>query len=61
MLNMNFNHIVDQTTKKIKAQIMKINDLFKIKMIILSTLNSMNKIVNSVTSNHASESVIIKI
>ena len=49
ILNMNSDHIVDQITKKIKAQIMKINDLFEIKMIIL------NKIADSITSNHVSE------
>ena len=57
MLNMNSDHIIDQITKKIKAQIMKINNLFKMKMIISSF---MNKIVNSITSNHASEFVIVK-
>ena len=58
MLNMNFSHIIDQTTKKIKVQIMKINNLFEMKMI---TLNFMNKIINSITSDHASESVITEI
>ena len=57
MLNMNSDHIVDQITKKIKAQIMKINDLFEMKMIILSF---MNKTADSITSNHASEFIIIK-
>ena len=60
MLNMNSDHIVDQITKKIKAQIMKINDLFEMKMIISNTSDSMNKTVNSITSNHASEFIIIK-
>ena len=60
MLNMNFDHIVNQTTKKIKAQIMKINNLFEIKMITSDVSDSMNKTVNLVTSNHASEFIIIK-
>ena len=34
MLNMNFNYIVDQITKKIKTQTVKINDLFEMKIII---------------------------
>ena len=59
MLNMNFNHIVDQTIKKIKAQIMKINNLFEMKMIIMNIISdSMNKIADSITSDHTSESVI---
>ena len=53
MLNMNSDHIVDQTTKKIKAQITEINDLFKMKMTTL-----MNKTVDSITSDHASGSAI---
>ena len=52
---MNSDHIIDQTTKKIKIQIMKINDLFEMKMIIS---DFMNKIVNSITSDHASKFVI---
>ena len=62
MLNMNFSHIVDQTTKKIKAQTVKINDLFEMKMIILSLIisDSMNKTADSITSNYASEFVTVK-
>jgi len=60
MLNMNSDHIINQTTKKIKVQIVKINNLFKIKMIISDALSSMNKTADSITSNHASESVIVK-
>ena len=40
---------------------MKINDLFEIKMIISDVSDSMNKITDSVTSDHASESVTAKI
>ena len=58
MLNMNSDHIVNQITKKIKAQIMKINDLFEIKIITSDALNSMNKTADSVTSDHASKFII---
>ena len=40
---------------------MKINDLFEIKMIISETSDSMNKTADSITSDHASESVITEI
>ena len=52
IFNMNFSHIIDQITKKIKAQIMKINNLFEMKMIIL---NFINKTADSITSDHTSE------
>ena len=54
---MNFDHIIDWTTKKIKAQTVKINDLFEIKMIIL---NFMNKTADSIINDHASKLIIIK-
>ena len=60
MLNMNSDHIVDQIIKKIKAQIMKINDLFEMKMATPGSPGSMNKAANSITSGHASESATIK-
>ena len=60
MLNMNFNHIIDQTTKKIKAQIMKINNLFKIKIITSDTLSFINKTADSIINNHASEFITVK-
>ena len=50
---MNFNHIIDWTTKKIKAQTVKINDLFEMKMIISDFIN---KTADSITSDYASES-----
>ena len=54
-LDMDSGHIVDRTTKEVKAQIMEVSNLFEMKMVIPG---SMNKAADptTTTSGHASGS-----